>query len=48
MNQLLLTQSEAALRALGVACQSASRYYETASNVTNNHWRDFAANRSVA
>ncbi|WP_333670612.1 hypothetical protein [Parvibaculum sp.] len=48
MNQLLLTQSEAALRALGVACQSASRYYETASNVTHNHWRDFAANRSVA
>ncbi len=48
MNQVLLTQSEAALRALGVACQSASRYYETASNVTQSHWRDFAASRSVA
>lgn len=48
MNQLLLTQSEAALRALGVACQSASRYYETASNVTSHHWRDFTASRSVA
>lgn len=48
MNQVLLTQSEAALRALGVACQSASRYYETAANVTHNDWREFAASRSVA
>lgn len=48
MNQILLTEPEAALRALGIACQSASRYYETAAGVTHGAWRDHAAKRSIA
>ncbi|MDP1625771.1 hypothetical protein [Parvibaculum sp.] len=48
MNTLLLTPEEAALKELGVACQSASRYYETATEVAEDRWRDFAARRSAA
>lgn len=48
MTALLLTHEEAALKALGVACQSASRYYETASEVTKDEWRDFATRRRLA
>lgn len=48
MNQILLTEAEAALRELGVACQSASRHYETAAGVTHGAWRDHAAKRSIA
>jgi hypothetical protein len=48
MNQILLTEPEAALRELGVACQSASRYYETAAGVAHGAWRDHAARRSIA
>lgn len=48
MTELLLTDSEAALKALGVACQSASRYYETAAGVTHGEWSEHAAIRSFA
>lgn len=48
MTQILLTEAEAALRELGVACQSASRYYETAAGVAHGGWRDHAAKRSIA
>ncbi|MFA7639400.1 MAG: hypothetical protein WCY02_08820 [Parvibaculum sp.] len=48
MSQLLLTQSEAALKELGIACQSASRYYHTAASVTHDRWRNFAASRALA
>lgn len=47
MNQLLLTQPEAALKELGIACQSASRYYDTAASVTHDRWYNFAASRSL-
>lgn len=46
MSHVMLTPEEAGLKALGVACQSASRFYETASDVTQDNWRDFAASRS--
>lgn len=45
MNQLLLTPEEGALKALGVACQSASRFYETAADITHESWRAFATQR---
>ncbi|PKQ07735.1 MAG: hypothetical protein CVT73_08290 [Alphaproteobacteria bacterium HGW-Alphaproteobacteria-12] len=45
MNQLLLTPEEGALKALGVACQSASRFYETAADITHESWRAFANRR---
>ncbi|MGB6085224.1 hypothetical protein [Parvibaculum sp.] len=48
MSQLLLTQSEAALKELGIACQSASRYYHTAASVTHDRWSSFAAARALA
>lgn len=48
MSHVLLTPEEAGLKALGIACQSASRLYETASDVTRENWRNFAADRSKA
>ncbi|ABS63208.1 hypothetical protein Plav_1589 [Parvibaculum lavamentivorans DS-1] len=46
MNTVMLTPEEAGLKALGVACQSASRFYETAADVTHGHWQDFAKRRT--
>jgi len=48
MNQLMLSPEEGAFRALGVACQSASRYYEAAIDVTSDEWKAFAKGRATA
>jgi hypothetical protein len=48
MNQLMLSQEEGAFRAAGVACQSASHYYEAAVNVTEGEWQAFARKRAAA
>lgn len=48
MNQLMLSQEEGAFRALGVACQSAARYYETAVEVTEGEWQRFVTERAAS
>lgn len=48
MNQFMLSQEEGAFRALGVACQSANRYYEAAADVTENEWQAFVKERAAA
>ena len=47
MNTQLLSPAEAALKALGISCQSASRFYETATTLTRDEWRDFAMRRQL-
>lgn len=48
MNRLMLSEEEGAFRALGVACQSAALYYETAAEVTEGDWQRFARARAAA